>query len=245
MWSFFISNMKSSTTKKIIYLIAILLLPGSVYLLLWTGDHNFRKLPKIGPKEAVQNADGSYDTIYHKIPYFEFTNQDGKKVTRDDLLGSVYIADFFFVTCPTICPKMTTNMAYVQDKFKDRKDLRFISITVNPEHDTVEVLKEYAEMVHADTKSWDFLTGKKEDIYDVALNGFFVSAQKDEVAPGGFLHSQYFILVDKDGHIRGLFDGTIHKTIKEDLGDALDILFKEEHVPLKGVGLKDKIEQRK
>lgn len=237
--------MKSSKSKKIIYLLAILILPGSVYLMLWTGEHNFTPLPKIGPKEAIKNADGTFDTLYHTIPYFEFTNQDGKKVTRDDLLGHIYIADFFFVTCPTICPKMTTNMAYVQDKFKDKRGLRFISITVNPEHDTVEVLREYADKVHANTDTWDFLTGEKEAIYDVALNGFFVSAQKDEVAPGGFLHSQYFILIDKQGRIRGLFDGTIHKTVKEDLGDAIDMLLTEEFAPMKGEPKKDQIEQRK
>lgn len=237
--------MKSSSKhKKFLILFAILFLPGSVYLLLWTGKHNFKKLPYIGPKEAIENSNGDFDTIYHQIPYFEFTNQDGKKVTRDDLLGSVYVADFFFATCPTICPKMTTNMKYVQDNFKDRKDLRFVSITVNPEHDTVEALRDYADMVHADTKNWDFLTGDKEDIYDVALNGFFVSAQKDEIAPGGFLHSQYLILIDKNAHIRGIFDGTIHKVVKEDLGDAIDILYKEEFVPLKGEH-KNQIEQRK
>ena len=241
---FFFSMKPSSTPKKIIFLVAILLLPGSVYLLLWTGEHKFSKLPYIGPKEAVQNAEGSYDTLYHKIPHFELTNQDGETITNDDLKGSVYVADFFFVTCPTICPKMTTNMKYIQDNFSDRKDLRFVSITVNPEHDTVEVLREYADMVHANTESWDFLTGSKEDIYDVALNGFFVSAQKDEVAPGGFLHSQYLILIDKEGHIRGLFDGTVHKTVKEELGDAIDILFKEDVVPLKGKK-KIEIEQRR
>src|SRR5690606_3757418 len=98
--------------------------------------------------------------------YFELVNQDNKMVTRDDLLGSIYIADFFFVTCPTICPKMASNMGYIQKKFSDKKDLKFISITVNPEQDTVEVLKEYAEKVHANTESWSFLTGDKEKIYD-------------------------------------------------------------------------------
>jgi protein SCO1/2 len=230
--------------KKIFFLIAILLLPSIFYLLLYTGKHNYNMLPYIGPKEAVVNIDGGYDTIYHQIPYFEFLNQDGEIVTRDDLIGSVYIADFFFATCPTICPKMATNMGYIQNKFKDRKDLRFISITVNPEHDTVEVLKEYANTIHADTKTWDFLTGDKEKIYDVAFNGFFVNAQKDDVAPGGFLHSQYFILIDKKGHIRGIFDGTIHKEIKENLTDAIDIIFKEDVVPLKGIK-QDKIEQIK
>jgi len=233
-----------SKTKKIVYLIAILLLPSATYFLLYTGEHNFQRLPFIGPREAVLNEEGKYDTLYHQIPYFEFINQDGKKVTTDDLLGHIYIADFFFVNCPTICPKMTTNMSYVQDKFKDKEDLRFLSITVNPEHDTVEVLKEYAEKVHADTKTWHFLTGEKDKIYDIAFNGFFVSAQRDSIAPGGFLHSGMLILVDKNGHIRGYFDGTTHKEIKEKLTDAIDILYKEEYVPLKG-STKNKIEQRR
>lgn len=234
----------SPKIKKVIFLVAILLLPSFFYLMLYTGEHNYTKLPYIGPKETIKNDKGGFDTLYHQIPFFEFTNQDGNKVNRDDLLGSVYVADFFFVTCPTICPKMATNMAYVQKKFEDRKDLRFISITVNPEHDTVEVLKEYSELVHADNRNWDFLTGKKEEIYDVAFNGFFINAAKDEVAPGGFLHSQYFILIDKNAHIRGIFDGTIHKEIKEKLTDAIDILYKEEIVPLKGEN-KNKVEQRK
>ncbi len=234
----------SSKYKKVIFLLAILVLPAVFYLTLYSGEHNYKKLPFIGPKEAVQNADGTFDTIYHQIPYFELTNQDGKKVTRDDLLGSVYVADFFFVTCPTICPKMTTNMGYLQNKFNDTKNLRFISITVNPEHDTVQVLKDHQERVHANPENWDFLTGDKDSIYSLAFNGFFVSADKDEVAPGGFLHSQFLILVDKKGHVRGYFDGTIHKVVKEELIDAIDILYKEEVVPKKG-DKSNKIEQRK
>ena len=234
----------NSKIKKIVFLTAILLLPSFFYLMLYTGEHNYTKLPYIGPKVATENDKGGFDTAYHQIPFFEFINQDGKKVSRDDLLGSVYVADFFFVTCPTICPKMTTNMSYVQKKFEDRKDLRFISITVNPEHDTVEVLKQYSDMVHADNRNWDFLTGKKEAIYDIAFKGFFVNADKDEIAPGGFLHSQYFILVDKNAHIRGVFDGTIHKEIKEKLTDAIDILYKEDFVPLKGEKF-NKVEQIK
>lgn len=230
--------------KKIVYLFSILLLPSIMYFLLYTGEHNFKRLPFIGPKDAVLNDQGKYDTLYHQIPYFEFVNQDGEKVTRDDLLGHIYIADFFFATCPTICPKMTTNMSYVQDKFKEKEDLRFVSITVNPEHDNVEVLADYAKKVHADTKTWDFLTGEKDKIYDVAFNGFFVSAQRDSIAPGGFLHSGMLILVDRNAHIRGYFDGTTHKEIKEKLTDAIDILYKEDYVPLKGES-KNKIEQRR
>ena len=230
--------------KKISFLIAILLLPSIFYLLLYSGKHNFHRLEFIGPKEAVLNDEGKYDTIYHQIPYFEFVNQDGNKITRDDLLGHVYITDFFFATCPTICPKMTTNMSYIQEKFKDNKNLRFLSITVNPEHDSVSVLAEYAKKVHADTKSWDFVTGNKDSIYDIAFNGFFVSTQRDSIAPGGFLHSGMLILIDKNAHIRGYFDGTTHKEIKEKLIDAIDILYKEDVVPLKGKK-KSEIEQIK
>lgn len=234
----------NSKVKKVIYLVAILLLPSLFYMFLYTGKHNFHRLEYIGPKEAVLNDNGKYDTNYHQIPYFEFINQDGKKVTRDDLLGHVYIADFFFATCPTICPKMTTNMSYIQNKFKDNKNLRYLSITVNPEHDSVSVLRAYADKVHADTKSWDFVTGNKDSIYEIAFNGFFVSAQRDSIAPGGFLHSGMLILVDKNAHIRGYFDGTTHKEVKEQLIDAIDILYKEDVVPLKGKK-KPQIEQIK
>jgi protein SCO1/2 len=234
----------ASKTKKIIILLAILLLPSIFYVLLSTGKHNYKRLPYIGPKEAVLNTEGKYDTLYHKIPYFEFTNQDGNKVSSNDLLGNIYVADFFFATCPTICPKMTTNMSYIQNKFKEKSDLKFISITVNPKNDTPKVLKEYAQKVHANTESWNFLTGDKEKIYDIAFNGFFVSTMKDSIAPGGFLHSQMLILVDRKGHIRGYFDGTIYSEMKKDLTDAIDILYKEDVVPLKGTK-KKVVEQRR
>jgi len=234
----------ASKINKIIILSTILLLPSFFYLILSTGKHNYRRLPVYGPKEATLNAEGKYDTTYHTIPYFEFINQDGIKVNRDELLGHIYVADFFFATCPTICPKMTTNIAYIQNKFKEKEDLRFISMTVNPEEDTPEVLKEYAHKVHADTKTWSFLTGDKDEIYDVAFKGFFVSTMKDSIAPGGFLHSKMLILVDRKGRVRGYFDGTIYSEMKKDLTDAIDILYKEDVVPLKGTK-KKKIEQER
>lgn len=234
----------ASKSTKIVILLTITLLPSLFYLILSTGKHNYSRLPIYGPKQAVLNEEGKYDTLYHKIPYFEFINQDGATVSSDDLLGHIYVADFFFTTCPTICPKMTTNMTYIQNKFKDKKDLRFISMTVNPEHDNVEVLKDYSVKVHADTKTWSFLTGDKEDIYKIAFDGFFVSTMKDSIAPGGFLHSQMLILVDRNGHVRGYFDGTVYSEMKKDLTDAIDILYKEEIVPLKGTK-KEKIEQNK
>lgn len=219
--------------KKIFILITILVLPSLFYFLLYTGEHHYKKLPIYGDRTPVAKQDGTFDTTYHQIPFFELTNQDGETVTRDDMLGNVYVADFFFVTCPTICPKMTTNMKYIQDKFADRKNLKFLSITVNPEHDSVPVLKEYAEKVHANTNTWDFVTGNKEEIYELAFKGFFVNVAEDSIAEGGFLHSQLLILVDKKGRVRGYFDGTVYSEMKKDLTDAIDILFREEAAPLK------------
>jgi protein SCO1/2 len=221
--------------KKAAILIAILLVPSLLYLLLSTGTNNFKPLPYMGPKEAVEvMKDGEMvvDTIYHSIPAFQFTDQNGDLFSSETLKGKIYVANFFFATCPTICPKVSTNMLQVQDRFKDRKDFSLVSFTVNPEHDTPEVLKEYAEKVHATDGVWTFLTGDKESIYDIGFKGYFVSAQKDSIAPGGFLHSSNMMLIDGEGRLRGIFDGTsVSET--NDLFDAVDILLVEKYVPRK------------
>ena len=227
--------------KKFAILLAILALPTTVYFILSMGNHEYKKLPIVGPRSFTE---GSPDTVFHTIPPFKLVNQNGDTITEESMLGNVYVAKFFFATCPTICPKMTVNMKYIQDKFKGRKNFRLLSMTVNPAHDTVEVLKEYANKVHADEANWDFVTGKDSAIYDLAFSGYFVNAMKDTIAPGGFLHSDQLILVDKKGQVRGYFNGTEHKNVKQDLIDAIDILFKEEVVPLSGTK-REKIEQRR
>ena len=190
----------------------------------------------MGPKKVVEvEKDGRIveDTIYHTIPPFEFIDQNGQLFSSKALEDKIYVANFFFATCPTICPKMSTNMLQVQDRFQDRDDFRLLSFTVNPEHDTPEVLKEYAEKVHATDGVWTFLTGNKDSIYSVGFNGYFVSAQKDSIAPGGFLHSSNLMLIDGEGRLRGVFDGTsVSET--NDLFDAIDILLVEKYVPRKG-----------
>jgi len=224
------------TLKKAAILIAILLVPSLLYLLLSTGTNNFKPLPYMGPKKVVEvEKDGRLvvDTIYHTIPPFEFIDQNGQLFSSKALEDKIYVANFFFATCPTICPKMSTNMLQVQDRFQDRDDFRLLSFTVNPEHDTPEVLKEYAEKVHATDGVWTFLTGNKDSIYSVGFNGYFVSAQKDSIAPGGFLHSSNLMLIDGEGRLRGVFDGTsVSET--NDLFDAIDILLVEKYVPRKG-----------
>ena len=224
------------TLKKAAILIAILLVPSLLYLLLSTGTNNFKPLPYMGPKKVVEvEKDGRIveDTIYHTIPPFEFIDQNGQLFSSKALEDKIYVANFFFATCPTICPKMSTNMLQVQDRFQERDDFRLLSFTVNPEHDTPEVLKEYAEKVHATDGVWTFLTGNKDSIYSVGFNGYFVSAQKDSIAPGGFLHSSNLMLIDGEGRLRGVFDGTsVSET--NDLFDAIDILLVEKYVPRKG-----------
>lgn len=220
--------MQNSNRKKALILITILLVPSLLYLLLSTGTNNFKPLLIYGPKEVNESG----DTLYHRIPDFELTDQNGESFTNADLDSNIYVASFFFATCPTICPKMATNMLQVQDRFRDRKDFKLLSITVNPEHDTPEVLKEYAQEVHAMEDKWTFLTGEKDSIYQLAFDGYFVSAQRDSIAPGGFLHSANIILVDGEGRIRGYFDGT-SASETNDLFDAIEILLVEKYVPRK------------
>lgn len=216
--------------KKVGILVAILLLPSLFYLFLYTGANNFRTLPIYGPK--IYDPSQPNDTLYHRIPDFEFINQNGEMVSGEDLDGKIYVADFFFTTCPTICPKMSTHMLELQKHFYDLEDFHLISFTVNPEHDTVEVLKDYAEKLRARDSVWDFVTGPKEEIYQMGYEGYMVNAMEDDTAPGGFLHSQWLVLVDKKGRIRGYFDGT-STSEANDLMDAIEILFKEDFVPLK------------
>jgi protein SCO1 len=164
----------------------------------------FKTLPYFGPKEA--KAPG--DTLYHVIPSFSLINQDGKTFTDKDLEGKIYVADFFFVTCKTICPKMTASLFVVQDKLKHIKDFAILSHTVDPESDSVPVLKDYAMKVHAMPGVWNFVTGNKKEIYDLARYGYYVNALEGDGGPDDFIHSELFILVDKEKHIRGIYDGT-------------------------------------
>ncbi|MFT5667150.1 MAG: protein SCO1/2 [Vicingaceae bacterium] len=221
--------MSNKVVKKGLILLTILLLPTVAFFILHSGSHNFKAPPIYGPKSLAENG---IDTIYHSIPYFEFTNQLGEKVTSKDYEGKIYVADFFFATCPTICPKMAVHMLELQKHFYDRNDFGLLSHTINPEHDTVEVLYEYSKKVHSIDSVWEFVTGSKESIASIARNGYFANAMKDLDAEGGFLHSTNFFLIDRKGQIRGIFDGTSTRDI-DNCMDAIEILYREEYAPLK------------
>lgn len=141
-----------------------------------------------------------------KVPSFEFVNQDGKLISNSFYENKVYVVEFFFTTCPTICPKMNANMVKIQNEFYAFQDFGIVSFSINPKHDTPEILKQYAKDHGATLKNWNFLTGKQDDIYELANNGFTLYAGENSEAEGGFEHSGMFALIDKEGNIRSRLD---------------------------------------
>lgn len=160
-------------------------------------------LPYIGPDKIVNN-----DTLKHTIPSFKLINQNGDIVTKNNLLGSIYVADFFFMSCPSICPKVKIEMLKIYDEFLEQSDFKMVSHTMDPKRDTPEKLKTYSKNLDVKTDKWMFLTGEQDDLMDLSNNGYFVAAMEDPEAPGGFDHSGKIMLVDKNGHIRAYSEGT-------------------------------------
>lgn len=169
-------------------------------------------------------------TAYHKIhtiPDFSFTNQEGEKITKEFYKGKIYIADFFFVSCPGICPKLTKNMSLLQEKYKDEDDILLLSHTVMPWKDSVPELKKYAINNKIDSKKWNLVTGDKDEIYNLARTAYFADEDfvktQDESA---FVHTENFILIDKEGRIRGVYNGTLELETKR-LIKHIEMLKKE------------------
>jgi protein SCO1/2 len=160
----------------------------------------------------------------HTIPRFAFTNLDGREYSHRDADGKVRIVDYFFTHCPTICPIMSSQMARLQAQIAERgltnDEIVLLSHTVDPKRDTPERLRGYAERIGADTAGWKFLTGPEEDLYDLARNGYFLTALPSDTAAGGFFHSDTFTLVDQAGRIRGYYDGTSTIEVNQLLEDA-------------------------
>jgi len=144
--------------------------------------------------------------IINKVPSFEFLNQDGQLISNSFYDNKVYVVEFFFTTCPTICPKMTESMVTIQNEFYAHQDFGIVSFSINPTHDTPEILKQYAKDHGATLKNWNFLTGEQDKIYELANNGFTLYAGENSDAEGGFEHSGMFALIDKQGNIRSRLD---------------------------------------
>ena len=186
------------------------------------GCQQEKKLPFLGPKEVGKQG----DTLYHKIPDFKFLNQDSLWVSQKDMAGKIYVADFFFTTCPTICPTMKTQLLRIFDKFAEDDRVRILSHTIDPEYDGVRVLKDYAKKLNITSPRWNLVTGKKTDIYRLGEKSYMVTAQEDANEEGGFVHSGAFILVDKNRHVRGIYDGTKEEDVNHLIED-MTLLLKE------------------
>ena len=156
------------------------------------------------------------------VPQFEFTNSDGNIVTLDNLKGKVWVADFIFTTCTMACPMMTGNMNIVHKKFKKNDNVRLVSISVYPEFDTPEVLKNYASQYDADTEKWLFLTGKEDAVKDIIRDGFKIGDYEDII-----FHSEKFALVDKKGIIRAYYNGMKSEDMKQ-LKKDINALLKQD-----------------
>ncbi|WP_460220015.1 SCO family protein [Psychroserpens sp. MEBiC05023] len=141
-----------------------------------------------------------------KVPSFSFVDQNGKTITNKDFEGKVYVVEFFFTTCPTICPRMTRNLVQIQNTFSDFEDFGVASFTINPKHDTQEVLKSYAENYGVTNPNWHLMTGEQDAIYALANVGFNIYAGVNPEVEGGFEHSGNFALIDKNGFIRSRQD---------------------------------------
>lgn len=150
------------------------------------------------------------DTLYHQIPEFKLTNQDNQAFYSKQLEGKIYVADFFFTRCgnPSLCPRMSSELRRVQEVYRNDEEVKIVSFTVDPQYDQPAVLKAYGESYEADFQQWSFLTGAKKEIYDLAYEGFKINAMEetDQIRPD-FLHATKFMLIDKEGRIRGYYDG--------------------------------------
>ena len=184
-----------------------------------TAAKNDDKLVKIGP-----------------APKFELVNQDNKKITNETYKGKVYVLEFFFTTCPSICPKMNQSMLAIENKFFGNPNFGIVSITIDPSHDTPEVLKAHAKVLGVKSSNWNFLTGDKDYIFNLANKGFNLYAGENSKVNGGFEHSGLFALIDKNGNIRCrkdnfgnpilYYDGLDKKGVR-DIQQDINILLKD------------------
>lgn len=201
---------KSNTMKNksyigisfIILVFGIIFIPKIINRIKEDDVTKIDRLNTNGPSETTQ------DLLMNigKAPQFSLTNQNGEIITNKNYDGKVYLVEFFFSTCPTICPIMNQNMVELQNHFENQTDFGIVSITINPAHDTSEILKEHAEHLGVKNPNWNFLTGDKQYIYDLANKGFSIFAGENKDSDGGFEHSGLFALIDKNGNIRSRKD---------------------------------------
>ena len=191
-----------------------MIVPAGIIFFVSSFGKNQYTLPVYFAEDSIVTKGGKYKiTQAYSVPDFNLIDQDRKPITQKQLKGDIYVADFFFTRCGSICPKMSTQLTRVQAEFEKDSGVKIISFTVDPKNDTVEVLKQYANDYNAIEGKWRFVTGSKDSIYALAQKGFFITAMEDKNHPIDFIHSDKLVLVDKKGWIRGYYNGTDIKEV--------------------------------
>ncbi|RRJ94046.1 SCO family protein [Flavobacterium macacae] len=208
--------------KYRIFFIIFFVLSAIILTLFYSALKPSKKLKIFNPADVnpeLVDTTVQYVKKYHTIDDFSFTNQNGKTITQKDYEGKIYVADFFFTTCPSICVPMGENMAWLQDQIKDNPNIMLLSHTVMPDIDTPEVLKAYAEEKGVIDSKWNLVTGKKEDIYFIARKSYLAVKTSNSSELYDMVHTENFILVDAKKRIRGFYDGTKLEEVKRLLED--------------------------
>lgn len=211
--------------KKYLILFAIIGLPIALTLFLWLGGkNNYVKLPIMGPRYGIDEVTG--DTIYHKIPTnFKFKNQEGETISTASFRGKIHVADVFYTSCPGPCKILSSSMNKVYKDFKDNPDILLVSYSIDPYRDSVSVLKEYAQRFNANSKQWLFLRGDKKTTVELAQKYYFLSTI-ERTGEQEYDHSEKLVLVDKEGKIRGYYDGMEPEEMKR-LSEEIRVLLLE------------------
>jgi protein SCO1/2 len=222
---------KAGIFKKILILVLVLVLPGFLYYLLTSqGKNRYKPLPIFGPKQATKTTHkvghkDVPDTLYHTIGDFNLTDQDGKEVSLKSFDDKIFIVDFFYTNCPSVCALVNNNISRLDSTYAKNKMVYFVSITVDPQRDQVPVLKKYAAKFKPAPVKWLFLTGDTSTIYSLARQGFLVNAL--QTGKNDFIYSDKLVLIDQDKRIRGYYTGAATDEVSR-LDDEIKVLISEE-----------------
>lgn len=199
-----------STKKNILFFGLLIATPLVAFSIYHWYEKNKQQLPIYGGMEKEKQ---------HTVSSFFFTNQQNKKISADHIKNKIWVADYFFTHCASICPKMTSNLNLVQQAFIKDDEVKILSFTVDPERDSAQRLQEYATLYHVNNLQWQLLTGDKKDLYRFARNDLKIVATSGDGGPDDFIHSEKLVLIDKECHIRGYYDGTEKKQVEQLIND--------------------------
>lgn len=205
--------------KTTVFLVAFFIVLAAVFM-----TYYYRVTRETPPTLPVQGNPG------HVVDTFAFYNQDGQIITNEDVDGKIRVVEYFFTTCKGICPKMNENLSKVYKAYRGNKEVLFLSHTVDPKKDTVGAMKAYSLRFDADPQQWIFLTGNKQQLYDKARYSYLINAEDDTSGVSidkDFIHDNHYVLIDRDGRIRGFYDGLQDKEVKQLITD-IGVLLKEE-----------------